>query len=253
VAAGYRLLTAAAKGSDARILAASLNENDRRNMTANLSFEIRRESDGAIAEAMAKAGDIYTRNSTRSQDLDTVTDSKTLLHFRFFDAANVPARETVKLSVEVGDVDAVSKAVESEYKGRLVDARHTRNASGSRESALTIDVPLKDAAGAVERLKALGAVLDHVSTKNAGVPDNELALARIELKVSNEVLVGRDSGPMASLRKGLAISLQAGSWALMLIMIGVCFVAPLLLVVWAGLRLRRKFAAKPAEAPTPAA
>jgi len=247
VAAGYRLLAAAAKAADARVLAATLNENDRKNMTANLSLEIRREHEAAIADAMAKAGDVYTRNSTRAQDVENVTDSKVLLHFRFFDASNIPARETVKLSVEVNDVDAVAKSLESEHKGRLVDARHTRDAGGHRETTLTLDVPLKDAAGAVDRIKALGSVLDHVSTKNAAVPDNDLALARLELKVSNEVLVGHDSGPLANIRRGLAISLQAGSWALMLIMIGVCFVCPLLLVVWAGLRLRRRFA--PKEAP----
>src|SRR5579862_2657651 len=253
VAAGYHLLAAAAKGADARVLAAALNEDDRRNRTATLSIEIRREAEAAIAEAIGKAGDVYTRNSTRSQDTETVTDSKVLLHFRLFDASNIPARETVKLSVEVGDVEGASKRLESEYKGRLVDARHTRDAGGRRESTMTIDVPLKEAAGAVERLKALGAVLDHVSTKNAGVPENELALARVEIKVSNEVLVGRDSGPLASLKRGLAVSLQAASWALMFIMIGVCFVGPLLLFVWAGLKLRRRFAAKPAEAPAAAA
>jgi len=248
VASGYRLLAAAAKASDARVLAATLNENDRRNMTANLSIEIRREHEAAIADAMAKAGELYTRNSTRAQDADTLTDSKVLIHFRFFDASNIPARETVKLSVEVNDVDAVSKSLESEYQGRLVDSRHTRDAGGHRETTLTIDVPLRDAAGAVERVKALGSVLDHVSTRNAAVPDNDLALARLELKVTNEVLVGRDSGPMANIKRGLSISLQAGSWALMLIMIGVCFVCPLLLVVWMGLKLRRRFAAKEAPA-----
>ena len=248
VAAGYRLLAAAAKSADARVLAATLNENDRRNMTANLSIEIRREHEAAIADAMAKAGDVYTRNSTRAQDVDNVTDSKVLLHFRFFDASNIPARETVKLSVEVNDVDALAKNLESEYKSRLVDARHTRDAGGHRETTLTLDVPLKDAGGAVERIKALGSVLEHVSTKNAAVPDNDLALARLELKVTNEVLVGRDAGPMANIKRGLSISLQAASWALMLIMIGVCFVCPLLLVVWTGLKLRRKFATKEAPA-----
>jgi hypothetical protein len=244
VAAGYRLLTAAANAARARVLSATLNENDRRNMTANLSFEIRREQESAIAEAMAKAGDVYTRNSTRAQDGDSVTDSKVLLQFRFFDATNIPARESVRLSVEVGDVEGVSRSLESEYRDRLLDARQTRDANGRRETSLAIDVPIKDAPGVVERLKALGQVLEHVSTKNASVPDNELALSRLELKLSNEVLVGRDSGPLANIKRGLAISLQAGSWALMLIMIGVCFVCPLALVVWGGLKLRRKFTPK---------
>jgi hypothetical protein len=253
VAAGYRLLAAAARTAGAQILTAGLNENDRKNMTAALSLDIRRESEGAIADAAAKAGDVYTRNSMRAPDAENITDSKTRLHFRFFDASNIPPRETVKIALEVGDVEAATRAVEAEYRGRLVDAWQTRDAGGRRESVLTVDLPLKDAPAAVERLKALGAVLQHSSSKNADVPDNDLAIARLELTLSNEVLLGRDAGPLASLKRGLAISLQAASWALMLLMIGVCFVAPLLLVVWAALRLRKRFAARPADAPTPAA
>jgi hypothetical protein len=252
VAQSYRVLLEAAKAAEARILNAQLNENDRKNMTGNLSFEVRREHEKAIAEAMAKAGDVYTRNSTRAQDVDNVVDSKFLLNFRLFNSANIPARETVKLSIEVGDVEATAKGLEAEFKGRVADARHTREASGQRESALTIDVPPKEMPAAVERIKGLGSVREHVAVKNTGVPDNELAVARLEVKVSNEILVAHDSGPAANIRRGLAISLQAGSWSLMLVMIGVCFVLPLVLVVWVCVRIRRKFRTKAAPAPTAA-
>jgi hypothetical protein len=248
VVPGYRLLLEAAKAADARILAAQLNENDRKNVTAILTFEVRREHEKAIAEAMTKAGDVYTRTSVRAQDVDNVVDSKVLLQLRLFDAANIPARETVKLSVEVGDVEAAAKKLEAEFKGLIVDARHSREASGQRESSLTIDVPLREMAGTVERIKALGTVHDHVTTKNTGIPDNELAIGRLELKLSNDVLVSHDSGPWANMKRGLAISIQAGSWSLMLIMIGVCFVLPLALVVWAGVKLHRRFRPKTVEA-----
>jgi hypothetical protein len=84
------------------------------------------------------------------------------------------------------------------------------------------------------------------------VPDNDLSVARLEVKVANEVLVGHDSGPMANIKRGLAISMQAGSWALMLIMIGVCFVFPLMLALWGALTLKRRFSPKPVETPTAA-
>jgi hypothetical protein len=248
VGPGYRALLDAAKAADARILAAQLNENDRKNMTASLNLEVRREHEKKIADAMAKAGDVYTRNSMQAQDVDNVVDSKVLLQIRLFDAANIPARETVKLSVEVGDVETSTKELEAEFKGRIVDARHSREASGRRESALTIDVPLRDMANTVERIKRLGTLHDHVTTKNAGVPDNELALARLEIQLSNEILVAHDSGPWANIKRGLAISVQAGSWSLMLIMIGVCFVLPLVLMVWAGMKIHRKFRPKPVAA-----
>jgi hypothetical protein len=248
VAPGYRTLLEAAKAADARILAAQLNENDRKNMTGTLTFEVRREHEKEIAEAMTKAGDVYTRSSTRAQDVDNVVDSKVLLQVRLFDAANIPARETVKLSVEVADVEAAAKKLEAEFKGLIVDARHSRDASGQRDSAITVDVPLKEIAGTVERIKALGIVQDLVTTKDAAVPENELAIGRLQLKLSNEVLIARDAGPWANIKRGLAISVQAGSWSLMLIMIGLCFVLPLVLVVWMGVRIHRKVRPKPAPA-----
>ena len=217
-------------------------------MTANLSVEIRREHEKAVAEAMEKAGSIFTRASHRAQDLDNVVDSKVLFHLRLFDSANIPARETVKMTAEVDDVEKAVKSIESELKGRIVDSRHSRNASGRRESLLTIDVPLREATAIVDRIKSLGTVLDHVTAKNAGVPNNDLALARLEVTITNEVLVAHDSGPWANIKRGLAISLQAASWSLMLIMIGLCFVLPILLIGWGAFRLHRRFRTKPAPA-----
>jgi hypothetical protein len=217
-------------------------------MTAALSIDVRRDEESKIVEAMTRAGRIYTRNSTRAQDADQVVDSKVLLHFRLFDAGSIPARETVKMSLEVGDVESASKTLEAQFQGRIVDARHTRQASGERESVLTFDVPLKETAAAVERIKALGILGEHVATKNASVPDNDLAVARLEVKVANQVLESDTSGPWANIRKGLAFSLQAASWSLMLIMVGLCFVLPLVLMVWLAVRLRRKFRPKAAPA-----
>ncbi len=51
---------------------------------------------------------------------------------------------------------------------------------------------------------------------------------------------------MANIRRGLAIRLQADSWALMLIMIGVCFVLPILLLFWSLAKLHRKLRPKAA-------
>src|SRR5207237_688169 len=142
----------------------------------------------AIAEAMAKAGDVTTRTSSRAQDADNVVDSKILLNLQFIDSANIPARETVKLSIEVGDVEAAARGLEAEFKSRMVDARHTREASGQRETALTIDVPLKELAAAVERIKSLGNLQSHIATKNTAVPDNDLAVARLDVRIANDIL-----------------------------------------------------------------
>lgn len=248
VASGYRGLVDAMKAAEGRILNAQLNENDRKNMTGTISVEIRREHEKELADAAAKAGEIYTRNSTRAQDADNVTDSKMLVHFRLFDAANIPARETMKLGLEVGDVEAAARSLEAAFRGRIVDSHHSREASGRRESLITIDVPLAELGATLERIKAAGSLLDHTSTRNLNVPDNAMALGRFEVRLTNEVLVEHTSGPWANIKKGLGFSLQAASWSLMLIMIGVCFVLPLLLVIWTGVRIHRKLRPRPAPA-----
>jgi hypothetical protein len=248
VPAGYRALLEAAKAVDGRLLGALLHENDRQNMTATLSLELRRDREKELADALPKAGEVYTRNSSRAQDSDTVTDSKVLLNLRLFDAANIPARETVRMGLEVGDVDAAAKAVEAAFRGRIADTRHSRAATGQRESVLSIDVPLAELPAAIERIKAAGNVLDQTETRNTDVPDNALAVGRLEVRLSNEVLVAHTSGPWANVKRGLGISLQAASWSLMLIMIGVCFVLPLLLAVWTAVKIHRKLRPKPVAA-----
>jgi len=203
-----------------------------------------REHEGAIEAALAKAGTVYTRNASRAPEAENVVDSKLLMHLRLFNLADIPPRESVKLDIEVGDVDASAKALESELKGRIVDVRHTREASGQRESAYTIDVPLSEMPLTIERLKSLGTPTGHVTTRNAGILDNRLAIARLEVRLANAILIGNDSGPAANIKKGLAISLQAASWALMLIIIGICFIFPLVLAVWGCMKLLRKLRPK---------
>lgn len=254
VSAGYRGLIDTMKAAGVRIVSAQLNESDQRNVTADLSIEALREHEEAIAAALAKAGDVYTRTSTRAQDSENVVDSKIALTVRFFNAASIPPRETVKIGLDVGDADVAVKAIEADFKGRVVDTRHSQTA-GQRESVLTIEIPHQELIGALDRIKGLGSVREQSTAKNAGVPDNALALARIEVRLGHEMLMGQDSGPLANMRRGLSISLQAASWALMLMMIGVCFVLPLLLLFWMLAKIHRMLRpkAEPAAPAVPAA
>jgi hypothetical protein len=229
----------AMKSAGIRILSAQLNESDQRNVTADLSVEARRDQEEAIAAAVAKAGDVYTRTSARAQDSENIVDTKIALHLRFFNSASIPPRETVKMGIEVGDADVAVKALEADFKTRVVDTRHSQK-GGERESLLSIELPYSELSAALDRIKGLGSVRDQSSAKNSGVPANALATARIEVRLGHEVLVGQDSGPMANIRRGLSISLQAASWALMLIMIGICVVLPILLLFWILAKIHRK-------------
>jgi hypothetical protein len=117
--------------------------------------------------------------------------------------------------------------------------------SGRQVSTVTLRVPLTEAAATLERLKTLGSMKEMSGEKNAGVPLNDVAVAQFVVTLSNDLILSPDAGPVANIKRGLGVSLTALSYALMLIMVGVCFVLPIALLAWGG-RVYRKVKAKPA-------
>jgi hypothetical protein len=251
VARSYQALLEAVQKAEGRILSAQLNENDRQRITAGIDFDVRRDHKAAVESALKAAGEIYSRQSSRAQDVENVIDTKTRLTLTLVNVANIPARETFRLGVEVSRVEEAAKALEAlaaDLKGRVVESHHTRDASGRDVSRMVLTVPLPAAKGAVERVKKLGNTLVADAGRNPAVPESELAIAQLDITLSNEVLVPTESTPWANIKKGLSFSVTAGSWALMLIMIGFCFILPLLGVVWVGARVYRRMKPKPTAA-----
>jgi hypothetical protein len=106
-------------------------------------------------------------------------------------------------------------------------------------------VPLAKVHELIDRLKAFGTVRVQQSAEHPEVPESNLAVARLDVTLSTEnLLVPSDEGFGPTIRRGLSISLQALSWSLMVLILGLCVLLPWVLVVWAVvklfLRLRRK-------------
>ncbi|HLY09446.1 MAG TPA: DUF4349 domain-containing protein [Planctomycetota bacterium] len=250
VAAAYRALQDALAGVDARIFTAQLNENDRQNVNATIAFDYRRESDAKISAALAAAGDVLTRSSSRSQDTERVIDTKKRLNVTLVNVATISPRETYTLAVVVDQVDAAVNALEtlaSDFKGRIIDSRHTRGAGGNNVSNLTLDFPLAVTRGAADKIKSLGLLRIFDTARNVQAPEGDLATGRIVVTLSNaSQLVDAESGPWMRIKSGLSVGLTALSWSLTLVIVGLCFVVPLGLLGWVGLRLYRRTKAKPA-------
>lgn len=250
VAAAYRALQEALAGVDARILTAQLNENDRQNVNATLYFDYKRDADGKVAAALAAAGDVLTRNSARAQDVERVIDSKKRLNLTLINIATISPREVYTLGVEVEPVDAAVGALEtlaSEFKGRIIESRHTRGAGGRNTSHLTIDLPLSGARAAADKIKGLGMLRIFETSRNAQAPEGDLALGRLVVTLSSpSQLVDADSGPWTRIKSGLSVGLTALSWSLTLVIVGMCFVVPVGLIVWVGRKVYLKTKAKPA-------
>jgi hypothetical protein len=255
VPASYRLLQDAIAKAKGRILNAQLNEQDKQNITGELDFDVRRTEEAAVNTALGQAGDVFSRTALRAQDSENVVDSKVLLRVKLINLSAVPPRETHVLAVEVRDVDqsaATISAFVSEVRGRTVLAQVSHERSGRVTAKLVYDVPLSAAPSLVDRVKGMGTVRVQQSGRNPQVPDSELATARIDVTLSNaELIVAPDEGLWPSIRQGLMVSIKALSISLMCVIIGVLFVLPWALVIYAiyrvVMRLRRPpVAASPA-------
>ncbi len=243
VPAAYQALLGAVRKVEGRVLSANLNEQDRHNVTASLDFEVRRDARAGVDEAMAAAGPVYSRSSSQAQDVENVVDSKTRLQLTLLNLERIPPRETHTLAVEVGEVEprmAEIGALAAGAKGRTAESHVSRDRSGRTVGRIAVDVPLATASAVSEKVKAMGTVRVVESSRNPQVPDSALATARLDVTLSNEVLVPSDSGPWASIRKGLSVSMVALSWSLTLIIIGVCFLGPLGLAGWGAWKVFRK-------------
>jgi hypothetical protein len=256
VPAGYRSLQEAVAKAKGRILKAQLNEQDRQNITAQLDFDVRRSEEASITAAIAAVGDVFARTVARSPDGDNVIDTKVRLNLEFVNAAALKPRETTTLGVEVQNVDrtvAMLAAYVNEAKGRTVDARLVHEQTGRVTAELVFDVPLAAAAELVEKFKETGTVRRQQSARNPQVPESGLATARLHVLLSNtELIVPSDEGLWPQVRKGLATSFVALSWSLTVVIVGLLFVLPWVVVIYAVYRVVLRLRKGPAPA-TPAA
>ncbi len=256
VAAGYRAVQQAVVKAKGRILLARLNEHDRENVTAQLNFEVLRQDEGTLLQALAAAGDVLSRNVTRAQETETAIDSKVRLDVEFVNLGRLAPREQMTLGLEVADVDQTAAALTAhvhDAKGRVTQSHTARERNGQVTARLVFDVPLRAAAGLIEQFKAAGTVRTQDATRNPQVPESDLAIARIDVTLTNaERIVPGNEGVWPQVRKGLSTSFIALSWSLTVVIIGVCFVLPWALVLYAAYVIVRRFRRGAASATPPA-
>lgn len=237
VPAAYSALAAALAESGARVISSQLNEQDRRNITATLDFEVLRASREKVDKALADAGVVYARSVTRSPDTQNTVDNKVRLQVVLASVSQLPPREVAQLSVVVRDVAAAERQVETTAAavgGRIVDSRHATDSNGRVTSHTVVDVPLAKAGEVRAAIEQLGEVRVKESTTNPATPDGQVARARFEVTLANaETIVGRDEGLGAALRNALATSVKGLLWSLQFIVIGLLFVGPWALLIWA--------------------
>jgi hypothetical protein len=241
VAASYRQVQEAVQKAKGRVRIAQLDEQDRRQVTATLDFEVRRADEDGIRAALLKAGAVYTRKVSRAADAENVVDSKVHWQITFVNQTNIPPRETYKYGVEVADVDqtaAMLTGLAGQHNGRTVEANISRERRGQVTGKLIYDVPMAEVRELLDALKSAGIVRVQQSVKHPEVPDSPLAVARLDVTLSNaELIVPSDDGVGPSVRRGLSDSVAVLSWSLRILILGLCVLLPWALIIWVIYRL----------------
>jgi len=140
----------------------------------------------------------------------------------------------------------------SESRGRTVVSQVTHKRDGSVVAKLVYDVPVAAASGLVEKFKHAGILRLQEASQNLQVPDVALAVARLDITLSNtELIVPSDTGLWPQIRKGLSNSLLAIFWSLSWVIFGLLVVLPWALLIYGIYRLVVRLRKKP-ETATPA-
>jgi hypothetical protein len=240
----YRTLRDAISKAQGRIVNAHLNEQDRQNVVALVDFDLRRADEALPQAALAEMGETLSRKVTRVPEGENVTDAKVLYKVEIVSAVNVEPRETVTLGVEVGMVEAALKELTAQVKeaqGRVVKASESLDRNGQMTAIVTYDVPLASAPALIEWVRNAGNVRTHQMAQNQQAPSGKLAIARLDVTLSNsDLLVPRTEGLGAQLRYGLSISLRGLALSAGWLLIGLLFVLPWALLVGAAVWLARR-------------
>ena len=189
------------------MLNAQLNEQDKQNISAQVDFDIRRQGGAAVEATFSRIGEVFSRNVIRSQESENVTDSKVRLKVSLLNVARIPPRETYTLAVEVHNVDqaaATLSALVRESQGLTVESHIARRADGSVVAKQVIHVPLAAVQSLLTKCEGTGTVRVEEAARNPQVPATALAVARLDVTLSNEkLLVPSDNGLWPQMRQGL--------------------------------------------------
>jgi hypothetical protein len=162
------------------------------------------------------------------------------------------------MTIELADVEAAMASLQGsavDAGGRVAQSNLMKDRDGRGIGRVTVDVPLDKSGAIVSSARERGTLRAIDATKDLQVPPGQLARARVDdTFVTADTLVAPERGLHTSVRRGLATSLSGLMWSLQLIVIGVCFVLPWAVVLYAIWRLmKRRRAAVTAPVASPAA
>jgi len=248
--AAIQTLLAIANKSNAHVIVSQLRQDANQPASAILHFDARRDDATTIDAAITAAGDVIGGEVVQSSDTTNTLASKVQYKLTLVSADQLPPRETTTLAIETRDVDASASAITKlvgELGGRVVDSNVSSESSGRTIARVIVELPIAKSSEAIDRAKSRGTVRSSESTRNQQTNTaGQLARARIEVTFATpDAIVGADAGFWATIRDGLSTSAAGLMWSLRMLVIGVCLVAPWVIVIWGGWRLGKRYYSSP--------
>jgi hypothetical protein len=257
VAARYEKLLGALREAGARVLDSQIDQQDPSRATANVQFDVRRENRAAAEKALAEAGGVFGRSVARPSEGQAAIEDKVRFNVSLSDVDTLAPRETTKMAVEANEVTGAAHDVETTaiaLGGRKVDSDWAQQPGGQTVARVVVDVPLARAEELLTKARDDRRVLSVQKDRTAGAPEGVLGRARLQITISTpDQIVQNDQSLGNSIRSGLATSVYWLLKSLTWIIVGVCLVAPWLVLLWVARKLFRRRRSTTATTTPPAA
>jgi glycine cleavage system regulatory protein len=243
----YRAILKRVGDANGRVISSNLSRQDATQAGASIQFEVKAADADAVLNDIRTKGpvQVLAMNVTENPDTANVTTAKQAFTVQIIPAGQVPPREMRTLSVQTSDVEAAMPAISNAATGlggRVLETAMSQDAGGKSVGKLAIEVPLDKADQLVDVARQQGKVRTAEATKNSQVPEGPLSRARINLTIGpGEAIVPGEAGLWDSIREGLGTSIRGLLLSLQLIIIGLCLVAPWVLMIWGGWRLAKRY------------
>jgi hypothetical protein len=230
----YRSILNHVTTKNGRVITSTLDRHSPEQITASISFEVPSSDADATLQEIRRDCETMALTVTENPDTNNVTAAKRGFNVQVYSLSTVPPQQTLSMNLETPDVEKLAGEIVSAAEsagGRTSEPPQFSSTARRATGHLVVDVPAAKTREFRDKLKAIATVLQSESSKNSQSPDGQVVRTRFDLTLTTP---DADEGLVAAITRGLTISARGLLWSLQLIVVGLLFVAPWVLVV-AGL------------------
>lgn len=238
-----RAINAIVKDVQGRVVSGPTSDNSAGTVVARVSYLVPLTSGALVAEDIRKLGTVVLLDEKKNPQ---APDGKLALAQINVTLSSevVKPRDTHKIAIQTDDVGEKLKTITNLVTaagGKTVAGPVSSTNNGVVESKVAYTLPLAAGLVVVEEIKKVGKVVFQKDEQDLKAPEGKMALARIEVTLSNTVLVPADEGFWSQVRGGLAISVRGLSLSASILIVAILFIGPWLLLIWAVTWMIRRY------------